>query len=95
MHQLEQPRLTGARASATMLCDALPEDCSASSVHLDASGMDASSQSFADQLISEVFDRRGAASLTVHRPTDRYAAHLEDAANRHSFPDRLTIHKRH
>lgn len=95
MHQLEQPRLTGARASATELCAVLPEDCSQTAVTIGAGGMGAASQSFADQLISEVFDRRGAASLTVHRPTDRYAAHLEDAANRHGFPDRLTIHKRH
>lgn len=95
MQNLEQPRLIGARASATELCAVLPEDCSASSVHLDASGMGAASQSFADQLISEVFGRRQATSLIVDKPTDRYADHLEDAARRRGCLDRLTIHRRH
>lgn len=89
---LTQPRLTGARSSATAFCSTLP---SGGSVFVDASGMDAASQSFADQLVFEVFDKRNAAALIVSEPTDRYADHLEDAALRHGFEPRLTIHRRH
>lgn len=92
---LRQPRLTGSRESATELCSSLPSDCSQTSIRVDASHMDAASQSFSDQFITEVFDKRGAASLEVIEPTNRYADHLEDAAERHGFGPRLTIHRRH
>ncbi|MEH0110558.1 hypothetical protein V6N00_12680 [Tersicoccus sp. MR15.9] len=60
-------------------------------ITIDATGMAAASQSFADELVVQLLRERPTTHLTVLGPTERFARHLTATAGRLGVQDRLTI----
>lgn len=79
-YSIELPTLAGTRWSAQELISKLPEDLSSSSVELDCSLARSTSQGFADELIREILELRGARSLRfLATPLPLAAEALESA----------------
>lgn len=91
MQTLEMPRLTGSRQSARSLAEQLPEDLGYGEVTLDATSMNAASQSFADEIIAQVLHSRPGVSLRVVGATGRFARHLQVSAEVQGVEDRLSV----
>ena len=87
------PRMAGARSSAQLYARSVPVRADGMIV-LDASGMDAASQSFADELIEQLLRKRMTEKLTIIEPTDRFARHVTDSARRRGLSDRLVVIER-
>lgn len=84
------PRLVGARTSAHAFATAIPDPADGT-ITLDATGMEAASQSFADELVVQLLRHRPTTHLTVRGPIEWFARHLTDTARRLRLLDRLTI----
>jgi len=91
MATLEMPRLTGSRLSARQLAEQLPATTMGDCVVLDARQMEAASQSFADELVVQVFVNRAASTFEVIEPTQRFARHLLVSAQNLGYADRLKL----
>lgn len=87
---LVMPRLSGCRSSACHLIEQLGPVTRATVV-LDAAGMDASSQSYADELVLRVLANGGAERFEVREATARFARHLEMSARARGVADRLVM----
>lgn len=91
---LTMPRRSGTRSSARAFVEETIPFPVAGPVTLDAHAMEASSQSFADELIGRVLGDRRAARLVVLSPTSKFATCLQHSAEVRGISDRLDIVER-
>lgn len=91
MSSLVIPRLAGSRERAVDLTSGLPDDLSGAKVTIDAAGVDAAAQSFADELCKQILETRQAYQLEVHRASPRFAQYLNSSAARRGVGDRLMV----
>lgn len=91
---LTMPRLSGARSSARRLVESEVATPVSGPLTLDAQGMEASSQSFADEIIGRVLSDNRATILVVIGPTKKFAECLEHSAEVRKVRHRLDIVKR-
>lgn len=91
MSSIVIPRLAGSRERAVDLTSVLPDDLSGSAVTIDAAGVDAAAQSFADELCKQILETRHASSLEVHRASPRFAQYLNSSAARRGVSERLLV----
>lgn len=92
MTTLVMPRMSGSRLSARNLAEQLPiETLNAGTVVLDASPMDAASQSYADELVLRILASGRAAKFEVHGATTRFARHLTTSAEVRGVSDRINV----
>jgi hypothetical protein len=88
------PTLIGARSSAIDLVADLPGDLADLEVTVDASLCLSASQGFADELVKQVLEVRGAASLAVGESSAAFAKHLRRSADLRGFAGRVFIDSR-
>lgn len=92
MTTLVMPRVSGSRLSARSLAEQLPVEClKEETVILDASPMEAASQSYADELVLRILACERASRFEVHGATARFAKHLVNSARVRSVEDRLNV----
>lgn len=94
MITIDLPRTAGSRERANELTSALPGDLTALTVVLEAQGMKAGAQSFADQLCKQILEVRCAERLEVRHATPMFARYLSNSARIRGVADRLTIETR-
>lgn len=91
MTTLIMPQLSGSRRSARALTESLPKDHLSGTVVLDATPMEAASQSYADELVLSILASGRAAKFEVHGATDRFAQHLNTSARVRGVSDRICV----
>ena len=91
---LTMPRRSGARSTARAFVETalpLPAEPAEGVVTLDARDMEASSQSFADELVGRVLSDWRARTMVVLAPTPKFASCLRRSAEVREVSDRLSI----
>lgn len=85
------PELSGGRIRARAIVDALGASVRGKEIILDCRQLLAGSQSFADELVSQVLKQRGAATLRVMMAPPDFEQYLVDAAKDHGVCGRLVF----
>lgn len=82
MTTLTLPRLSGSRIGAKFFMSPIPEKQKIDLLTLDATEMEASSQSFADELFQQIFVKRWTKNVVLHHPTERFKKVFMESAER-------------
>lgn len=91
MTVIEIPRVASSRKSAEIVTSDLPSDLSSATVEVFAGEVTSASQSFADELCTQILVERHASRLVVHDASPRFAQYLRTSARLRDVAEHLSV----
>lgn len=88
---LTLPRTSGSRPSAKLFMSSVPTDQTIDLLTLDAELMEASSQSYADELFQQIFVERETKRVALLKPTERFKRNFMESAQRADRAHFITV----
>jgi len=88
---VEIPRVAGSRRRAEIVSSDLPPDLSSVTVEVFAAEVTSASQSFADELCTQILVERHALRLVVHDASPRFANYLNTSARLRDVAEHLSV----